>query len=129
MPCAFAALARASPTFFAAAVLSSSLTSSLSDFEVVPTDKRVLPVVSSTSWAYMCLRLLYTVSRGRSGVPESFLRMRALRFARGVVCFAMAFLLAAAGQPPHERRGLGRLCSAGLALLPTDDLLRVLDPL
>jgi len=31
----------------------------------------------------MCFRLLYTVSRGRSAVPDIFRRMRAFLFSRG----------------------------------------------
>src|SRR5512133_1221939 len=131
MPLALAAWASAAPTFLAAAVLSSSVTSPLRAFEVVAIDTSVRPATSSTSCAYMCLRLLYTVSRGRSGVPTIFLRMRARRFSRAVTCFAMMLLLAAAAdQPPHERGGRCRaLGGAGLAFLAADDLVRVLDAL
>lgn len=43
---------------------------------------RVLPVASSTICAYMCLPLRSTAKRGRSAVPSTFLRMRALFFKR-----------------------------------------------
>jgi hypothetical protein len=40
----------------------------------------VAPARSSMIWAYMCLALRNTESRGRSVVPNILLRMRALRF-------------------------------------------------
>ena len=39
----------------------------------------VLPTASSTTWAVMCLDERVTTRRGRSDVPETFLRTRAWR--------------------------------------------------
>src|SRR3990172_480977 len=68
------------------------------------------------------------VSLGRSVLPLSFFRIRALRFSRGVSCWATFVLLLASApdQPAHEMAALGR---ASLAFLAPDLLLGVLDAL
>ena len=70
------------PIKLAAAALLSNLPWSLKACSRLEAAAKVVPAVSLMICAYMCRALLKTVSRGRAGVPEIDLRMRALRLIR-----------------------------------------------
>src|SRR3954464_3848060 len=89
-PADLARSATSSPTRLALAVLSPS--KPRRSASIVDADASVLPTRSSTTWTVMCLEDRVTTRRGRSGVPETFLRPRTWRRRRDLVRVAV-FLL------------------------------------
>src|SRR6476469_5705166 len=80
IPAALARWATSSPTLRALADLSPSL--ARTSASMVLAEASVRPTRSSTTWTLMCLDERVTTRRGRSAVPETFLRPRTWRRSR-----------------------------------------------
>ncbi len=79
------------------AVKSRGLGPSRTEGESVLTATSVVPAWSSMTWAYMCFDERNTVSRGRSGVPVTRWRIRALR---RFLCSLLLLIVASPGHLP-----------------------------